>query len=226
MKREIRLTADGSTTIYLPDLDENYHSHHGAIQEAQHVFIKNGLEFALTQKGEKEELNILEIGFGTGLNALLTALNVVNLSNTIKYLGIEAFPVASELLVQMNYIDQLKSYERAHSIFSKIHQATWENYESITSNFELCKQEVKLEHFESEQKFDLVYYDAFGPRAQIEMWSIQNLEIVAKHLKSGGILVTYCAKGQFKRDLRSLGFEIEALPGPPGKREMVRATKI
>jgi tRNA U34 5-methylaminomethyl-2-thiouridine-forming methyltransferase MnmC len=173
MKREIRITADGSTTIYLPELNENYHSHHGAIQEAQHVFIKNGLEFALEKFKEKAELQILEIGFGTGLNALLTVLVTENHFTSIKYLGIEAFPVEMELLEQMNYVEQLQSNLHADSLFKKIHEIAWESYQSIAPKFQLCKQKVKLENFREV--------------AREEIWSTSNWGSIKILFKKGNL---------------------------------------
>lgn len=218
MQRTIAKTADGSTTIYIPEMDENYHSHHGAIQEARHVFLKNGIETI-----DKDEIVVFEMGFGTGLNALLTLDFALNTGKKVTYFGLEAYPVEPELLEQLNYLDEIG---KEHSgAFQRMHQADWENPISI-QNFELTKIHQKIEEYTpAPSTIDIIYFDAFGPRAQGDMWELPVLEKMADMIKPGGILVTYCAQGQFKRHLKSLGFTIERLPGPPGKREMTRATK-
>lgn len=219
MKREIIKTADGSTTIRLPELDENYHSSHGAIQEAEHVFIQNGLK-KMEELGH-ESIAIFELGFGTGLNALLTKIRSFS---QIAYIGIEAYPVSQEELDAMNYIDILG--ERYFDDFYDIHRAKWDKVEGNSHRFLLKKVHAKIQDYTlQENTFDLVYFDAFGPRAQAEMWEIEILQKMHDGLKIGGALITYCANGEFKRNLKSIGFEIEALPGPPGKREMTRAWK-
>lgn len=219
MKRQIFKTADGSTTIFIPEMDENYHSHHGAIQEAEHVFIRNGLEHI-----QKNVVRIFELGFGTGLNALLTYKRAKELSLEIDYFGLEAFPVESELISELNYVDQIG--EECAAGFTEMHESPWNSKCSI-DKFHLTKVDQKIQNLNvAELQFDLIYFDAFGPRAQDEMWHLPVLEKMANMLPIGGVLVTYCAQGQFKRYLKSLGFEIERLPGPPGKREMTRATKM
>jgi tRNA U34 5-methylaminomethyl-2-thiouridine-forming methyltransferase MnmC len=220
MKREIIETADGSKTIRIVDLDENYHSNHGALQEAEHVFIQNGI----VSFKDKKQLSIFEMGFGTGLNAFLTCLYAQENDLIIDYDGIEAYPVSIEEMNQLDY-GSLKGAEN-RVVFSKIHSTTWNAKNEINSNFTLTKIENKIENqnFHPE-KYDIVYYDAFGPRAQEEMWSLEIFQKLYASIKEGGFLVTYCAKGQVKRDLKTAGFKIEALPGPPGKREMTRAWK-
>lgn len=220
MNRELKITNDGSSTIYIPEMDETYHSTHGAIQEAKHVFIENGL---LTfEENNVTKLNVLEVGFGTGLNALLTLINQGE--RIIEYTGLEAYPVEMGLINGLNYVSELG--EEHQSNFEKLHTSEWNEIVSIDNHFFLKKVDQKIQTVQFETSyFDLVYFDAFGPRAQGEMWQKQVLEKVATSMKTGGILVTYCAMGQFKRDLKSLGFDIEVLPGPPGKREMTRATK-
>jgi tRNA U34 5-methylaminomethyl-2-thiouridine-forming methyltransferase MnmC len=220
MKREVIETADGSKTIRIVDLDENYHSNHGALQEAEHVFIQNGI----AAFKDKKDISIFEMGFGTGLNAFLTCLYAQENNLIIDYDGIEAYPVSIEEMNQLDY-DSLKGGENS-AVFSKIHSTTWNAKNEINSNFTLTKIENKIENqnFHPE-KYDIVYYDAFGPRAQEEMWSLEIFQKLYASIKEGGFLVTYCAKGQVKRDLKTAGFKIEALPGPPGKREMTRAWK-
>lgn len=217
MKREVVKTQDGSTTIYIPEMDENYHSTHGAINEAMHVFIDYGLHLF----SDREEVKVFELGLGTGLNALLTFIHA---KNVVTYTGIEAFPVSLEMAKEMNYVEE--AGKEFSSVFDQMHAAPWGEDVLLSDRFTLKKIQAKIQEFDMpEDHFDLIYFDAFGPRAQSEMWELPVLGKMYKGLKNEGVLVTYCAKGQFKRDLKSLGFEIEELPGPPGKREMTRATK-
>ena len=220
-KREFKITADGSHTLYVGALDETYHSKHGAIQEAVHVFINAGLSYF-----DKPKLKVLEIGFGTGLNAFLTLLEVKKKIIEISYTGIEAFPLEKDVIGQLNYVTELNSSNEEKILFNKLHEVAWESYQKITANFKLNKTKVELDDFETTEQFDLIYFDAFGPRVQPEMWTVAIFEKLYNCLTPNGILVTYCAKGSVKRGLKAVGFEIEALPGPPGKREMTRALKV
>lgn len=216
MKREIIITSDGSTTIHLPDWNEQYHSKHGAIQEAYHVFIKSGLEIV-----EKDEVAILEIGFGTGLNCFITFLET---QKKIDYVGVEAYPVAEEEVDKLNYVAELKA-ENQQNIFDKIHAVSWEEKHQITTNFNLTKREQFFKDIEDKDTFDLVYFDAFGARVQPELWTEEIFKKMYDALLPNGILVTYAAKGSVRRAMQAVGFSVERLPGPPGKREMLRATK-
>jgi tRNA U34 5-methylaminomethyl-2-thiouridine-forming methyltransferase MnmC len=221
VRREVITTSDGSKSIFLPELNENYHSNHGALQEAEHVFIQNGL----SQFFGNSSLVIFELGFGTGLNALLTLVAAEKNKISIDYVGIEAFPVEQELVQQLAY-EQLVDAQFSH-FYSELHASTWNEQNRVSEFFTLEKIHAKVENYSPRiGSVDMVYFDAFGPRAQKEMWEINILEKMFNLLKPSGILVTYCANGQFKRDLKALGFSIEVLPGPPGKREMTRATKI
>lgn len=217
MQRELRTTADGSQTIFVPHWDEHYHSVHGAVQESKHVFIANGLaHFATAPK-----LEILEMGFGTGLNALLTCLMQPD-HQKITYTALEAFPVEDSLWQALQYGQLLA----ANALFTQLHQSVWEIPAAITPHFQLLKLHTSIENFIPKySRFDLIYYDAFAPSAQPELWTETVFHKLFEALKPGGILVTYCAKGQVKRNLKSVGFVVEALPGPPGKREMTRASK-
>lgn len=220
INRELHKTADGSFTLRIHELDENYHSGHGALQEAKHVFIENGLKTV-----ELETLHVFEMGFGTGLNALLTLNDSLKNSAIIYYSGIEAYPVELELIEDLSYGVYLEGVDEY--LFLKMHTEDWGKSVDLTPHFTFEKIHAKIEDYQAEtEKFDLVYFDAFGPRAQGEMWEINILAKMHLMLKIGGVLVTYCAKGQFKRDLKSLGFEVQSLPGPPGKREMTRAVRI
>lgn len=219
MTLELKKTSDGSFTLYVPDLDEHYHSYHGALQEAKHVFIQNGV-LMLTSK----KIRILEVGFGTGLNALLTACESVVLEVEIEYVGVEAYPVPIELLQKMDYAS-LIDHKNAFKFYNHMIQDVWGEEQLIHQSFKLTKVKQKIENYECQETFDIIYFDAFGPRVQEEMWTIAIMEKMYNSLNISGFLVTYCAKGQFKRDLKTVGFQVFDLPGPPGKREMVRAVK-
>lgn len=218
MKREIRLTADGSPTLYVPELDETYHSMHGSVQEAQHVFIEHGLKHVCTQM---DKVRLLEIGFGTGLNALLSALFAKENQLALSYVGLEAFPVEEQIWTALSY----SSSKEEQSCYQELMRSKWEVPQELHTFFTMTKTAVKIQDWQSDEKFDLIYFDAFGPNAQADMWQKAIFEKLYAVLNHGGVLVTYCAQGQFKRDLKAVGFSLEALPGPPGKREMTRATK-
>lgn len=214
MKRSIIETSDGSHTIHVEGMDETYHSRHGAIQEAKHVFIQNGLNCF---KKTVAPIEILEMGLGTGLNAWLTATLT---EFPIRYTGLEAFPVEKEIYDKLNYADSNRS------VYDAIMSTDWGKCVQINDLFELEKIHDKLENVVlKKEHFDLIYYDAFGPRAQEELWGIEPIRKICESLKVGGVFVTYCAQGQFKRNLKACGMEVESLPGPPGKREMTRAIK-
>jgi tRNA U34 5-methylaminomethyl-2-thiouridine-forming methyltransferase MnmC len=221
MKREIITTNDGSKTIHLPDWNESYHSKHGAVQEAQHVFIKSGL-----LKLSKTDISILEIGFGTGLNAMLTLNKTKETKQNVHYSGLEAYPVSLDELKALKYND-LPEVKENEDLFWQIHNVKWNEEFNVTHSFTLIKLEEQLDQFKpSENTFDLIYFDAFGPRVQPDMWTLDIFKKLFKSLKNNGIFVTYCAKGQVRRDLIEAGFTVEKIPGPPGKREMLRGRKI
>lgn len=201
------------------DWQEQYHSKHGAIQEAYHVFIKSGLDLFKDQ-----ELNILEIGFGTGLNAFITLIEYQKRNLQIKYTGVEAYPVSSEELDQLNYLEELNAISRKDD-FDLMHSSLWGQEIKITSNFKLTKQQKLFKDIEDINTYDLVYFDAFGARVQPELWTVEIFQIMFNAMKSGGTLVTYAAKGSVRRAMLEVGFLVERLPGPPGKREMLRAKK-
>jgi tRNA U34 5-methylaminomethyl-2-thiouridine-forming methyltransferase MnmC len=223
LQREVIITADGSKTIHLVEWDEHYHSVHGAIQEANHVFIRHGLLFFVESFPKSKSLDILEIGLGTGLNAFITLLEAEKLNVAIDYVGVEAFPITTEELVAMNYSEQLNSDKNEE--FEKIHQVPWEQKHVITSRFELTKQNKLFADIEDKGKFDLIYFDAFGARVQPELWTEEMFQKMFEALRPNGVLVTYSAKGSVRRAMIAIGFKIEKLPGPPGKREMLRARK-
>lgn len=220
MKREIIQTKDGSTSILLPDWNETYHSKFGAIQEAKHVFIRNGLSLF-----SGESVSILEIGFGTGLNAFITYLEAQNSKQTIDYTGVEAYQVSEEDALKMNYVSELEA-NSSEEIFLKMHQATWNEKVELDSNFTLEKQNKKFQEISDEEKYDLIYFDAFGFRVQPELWSLEIFQTMFKALKPNGILVTYACRSSIKNAMKEAGFQVEKLNGPPGKREMLRARKL
>lgn len=219
MEREIIKTTDGSTTIRIKDWDECYHSKHGAIQEAYHVFIKNGLSLFKYQT-----VNILEIGFGTGLNAFITYLESKKHKLNINYVGVEAFPISVNEIQSMNYIEQLDVLSQK-SVFDNFHELEWENQHTISENFTLLKRKQFFEDISDIDCYDLIYFDAFGFRVQPELWSTAIFKKMYDSLKSNGVLVTYAARGVIKRSMLEVGFTVEKLEGPPGKREMMRAFK-
>ena len=224
MKREIIKTGDGSATIFLPDWNEHYHSKHGAIQEALHVFIKTGLRH-FVKNNAPEEISILEIGFGTGLNALMTALEGQKNNYAINYVGIEAYPVSDEEISALDYASAFEE-EAATEILEKIHAASWGGKVSIESSLSLQKKKMFFKEITSVNEFDLIYFDAFGPRVQPDLWNEEIFTSMYLALKKNGVLVTYSAKGSVRRAMQAVGFVVERLEGPPGKREMLRATKL
>lgn len=224
MDIEIIETEDGSHTLFSKTFNEIYHSRRGAIEESHHVFIDAGLKHVLETKNE---ITILEVGFGTGLNALITALETLNTSCKINYYGVEPFPVPVEIIEQLNY-QQLIDHDKADTLYKSMHRAPWNTWQSIHDNFQLYKAEATIEALFTQASnqdiptFDLVYFDAFAPSKHPEIWSLDVLKGIRQHLSSDAVLVTYCAKGQFKRDLKEAGFVLESLPGPHFKREMTR----
>ena len=220
---EIIITEDGSHSLFSPELNETYHSVHGAVQESTHVFIKKGLDYLL-ERSNPVDIHILEIGFGTGLNTLLTLHQALHFENKIHYTTLDTFPLEADVWSKLNYTDSSKGLK---NYFEDIHASPWEKWTSIITNFNLLKLNAKLELINLEQShYNLIFFDAFAPSKQPGMWEFQILKKISESLKPGGVFVTYCAKGQLKRDLKNLGLEVETLPGPPGKKEMVRATKF
>ena len=220
---KIIITADGSNSIYVEDLNEHYHSIHGAIQESMHIFIQSGL--LCEQLSNLQEINILEIGFGTGLNTLLTYFAALKNQKNIHYTTIEKYPLKWEEVQQLNYPDLLE-YPHSKNVFKRIHEISWEKAKTVSEGFILCKHEQSaLEIPYPPNAFDLVYFDAFAPDVQAELWSEELFKKIYNSMKTNGILVTYSTKGIVKRALKNVGFQIEKLPGPKGKREILRAKK-
>jgi tRNA U34 5-methylaminomethyl-2-thiouridine-forming methyltransferase MnmC len=220
MKRKIFITDDGSTSIHLPEIDEQYHSKHGAIQEAYHVFIKSGLDLFK----DNSEINILEIGFGTGLNCFITFLESLKRNLKINYIGVEAYPITNDEVNQLNYVKEL-NVENQQAIFSKLHHSSWEEEVLINDYFKLTKQQKDFKNITDKEKYNLIYFDAFGARVQPELWTEEIFRLMYEALQMDGVLVTYAAKGSVRRAMQSVGFTVERLEGPKGKREMLRAIK-
>lgn len=218
-KREIMVTADGSSSIYLPDFDEHYHSSHGAVQESKHVFMKMGWEKVISGKAH---VDMLEIGFGTALNAWLVyeALRNAEATTSVHYTSLEAYPVSIDDAKQLNYTSAPDQPE-----FLRLHEAKWNESVAISERFTLEKLEITLQEFNALRAYDLVFFDAFAPRVQPEMWTQEIFDRMFALMKAGGILVTYCSKGDVRRNMIASGFTVEKVPGPPGKREMLRAMK-
>jgi len=219
LKREILITADGSTTIHLPEWDEQYHSKHGAIQEAYHVFIKNGLDLF------SKEVALLEIGFGTGLNAFITLLEAKKRNLLIDYVGAEAFPISNDEVSLLNYPLELQAATTETASFYKLHEVPWEEKHFINKEFTLTKRKQLFADITDKSTFDLIYFDAFGARVQPDLWTEDIFQKMHDALKPNGYLVTYSAKGSVRRAMQAVGFTVERLEGPPGKREMLRARK-
>lgn len=220
MHREVMITEDGSHTLYLPEMEEHYHSIYGAIQESRHIYIEQGL-----LQLDKQEISVLEIGFGTGLNAFLS-YGYSKLKNLkINYTSIEKYPLTEKEYALLNYPDQI--FPEYAPIFRQMHQQEWNVWNELDSDFKIKKIQSDLLdlEFDPEQKFDLVYYDAFAPDKQPKMWSSDILQKVGFVVKINGLLLTYCAKGVVRRNLTNAGFLMERIPGPKGKKEILRGKK-
>jgi len=220
MDKEFIITEDGSHTIYLPEIDEHYHSVHGAIQESLHIYIDAGL-----LQTTKKTINILEIGFGTGLNAYLTHCYARQNNISVNYFSLEKYPLTKTEYSGLNY--SMNIFPEFSDIFEQMHQADWNTEVEISPQFTLQKMHSDLLSFsfDTESKFDLVYYDAFAPGKQPEMWTDEILQKVAATVKKDGLIVTYCAKGTVRRAFASAGFLMERIPGPVGKKEILRGKK-
>ena len=212
------LTEDGSHTIFVPELNEHYHSIHGAVQESNIVFLDSGYEYC-----KADPVFIFEVGFGTGLNALLTAVRSARSGRRVIYTSIEKNPLGTDILEKMNYAQY--AGERGSDLFNQIHRAEWGKMVEISERFSLLKIAGDLTTDDIPGKYDLIYFDAFAPDKQPEMWKEAVFMKLSSITNVSGILVTYSAKGEVKRILRSCGFDVSLLPGPPGKREMIRAVK-
>lgn len=208
------LSDDGSSTLYSDLYQAHYHSTHGAIQESMHIFIKHGLYAHYT-----DPINILEYGLGTGLNLFLTAKYSVN--RHVNYKSLELHPISGSLLTELNYAENDEEFQ----LFKQIHGSTWDTWHNLTEHFSYHKAHMRFEDYRPAMIYDLILYDAFAPSSQEHLWNTDMMSICYDALKKDGFLITYCAKGSFKRALKEVGFEVISLPGPPGKREMTKAVK-
>ena len=216
---KLEQTADGSYTLYVPELDEHYHSIKGALTESQHIFIDMGLKHSSVNSPK-----ILEIGLGTGLNCILTLLEAEESQRHIHYTGIERYPLNEEIIRKLDYPSMIGN--KHEEKYLAIHQTPWEEDTHLSPWFTLHKIEGDFTHYTFENKYDIIYFDAFAPEKQPEMWEQSLFDNLYNVLNEGGILTTYCAKGIVRRMLQTAGFKVERLPGPPGgKREILRATK-
>jgi tRNA U34 5-methylaminomethyl-2-thiouridine-forming methyltransferase MnmC len=213
------LTNDGSRSVFSEKYGVTYHSKFGAVTESAHVFIAAGLRY---KAAVQREISILETGFGTGLNAFMTWLEAERRNLKIAYLGLEMFPISETEATSLDYPAALASPERADD-FLALHRCDWGATHSFSEHFVFEKRKTRIEEFEQPQAFDLIYFDAFAPQAQPELWTEAVFARMFNSLKPDGVLVTYCAQGHFKRTLKKVGFTVERLQGPPGKREMTRA---
>jgi len=215
----LEATADGSHTLFVPSLNEHYHSTFGAVQESNHVFIEAGFSYV----SKHQEINILEVGFGTGLNALLTALNKGD--HRISYTALEAYPVQKAIIDRLNY-PEMTGLNGSSEIFNRLHLVDWEHFIEIVPGFNLRKIHTKIEVCDlPDNFFHLVYFDAFAPNVQPELWTDEIFRKIHRATAPGGILVTYSSKGLVKQNLRAAGFGVERLTGAAGKRHMLRALK-
>lgn len=226
MTREVKIitTEDGSHSLYVPDINETYHSFHGAYRESVHVFMLYGLEAWYMRNPKRFPIRIFEVGFGTGLNAWLTLVWAEQYKVPVLYHTIEPFPLAAEVYKQLNYTEVDDSIYHYAPFFQVLHEAPWNKGDIVSEYFNMKKDETTLEEAVLYSS-DVIFYDAFAPNKQPELWTKEMLAKAVDTLNPGGVLVTYCAKGQLKRDLKELGLEVETLPGPPGKKEMTRAWK-
>lgn len=221
MNIKFEITEDGSHTLFVPELDEHYHSTHGAIQESMHVFIDAGLRHCV-----KSEIKVLEIGFGTGLNAFLTLLEAERTGRKIDYTTLEFYPLLIIDAEKLNYAELTDSTKK--DVFRELHKVEWGKWSQLTLYFSLLKMKFdfsKPSDFDTENKFDVIFFDAFAPEKQPEMWAQEIFDKIYSISSENAILTTYCAKGSVRRMLQTAGFVVERLPGPPGKREILRARK-
>jgi tRNA U34 5-methylaminomethyl-2-thiouridine-forming methyltransferase MnmC len=221
--RQLMITKDGSHTLSIPEMNVTFHSHHGAIQESMHVFIEAGLKYFIETMAVPG-MHIFEMGLGTGLNALLTLIEAEKRQQVVHYTAVELHPLQENEIASLNYCEQLKRTD-IEPLFQLLHQCEWGKDISISPFFTLNKIQVNLIDFSTYQPFNLVYYDAFAPAAQPGLWTKEVFEKLFSTLSPGGILVTYCSKSVVRKAMQAAGFVVTKIPGPHGKREMVRANR-
>ena len=222
MRTQLITTEDGSHSLFVPHLNEHYHSTHGAIQESLHVYIDAGFRAC-----SNKQINVLEIGFGTGLNAFLTLLEAAKNNISVNYTSLERFPLDIDIVKQLNYPQQLDEVSKAN-LFNELHKAVWNETVEIIPEFTLHKIETDFsnpDNLTTYSHFDVIYFDAFAPEKQPEMWTQQIFDKLFSLCNINAVITTYCAKGSVRRMLEAAGFTVERLPGPPGKREILRGRK-
>ena len=224
MNKSKIITNDGSPTIYLEDLNEYYHSKHGAVSESKYVFIKNGLKFWKKNNPNFNSCNIFEMGFGTGLNAILTYEFSIENNLKTNYQTIDSSPLNKN---EIKFLDYSKFFNNKNTelIFEKLHNKSWEETHLIGRNFYFLKINNKIQNFNFNCKYDVIYYDAFGSRVQPELWKEDIFRPIIRSLNKCGVFVTYSSMGNLRRSLIKLGMNVEKINGPIGKREMIRAIK-
>ena len=223
IQKSQHITADGSPTLYMEHFDEYYHSKHGAIQEALHVYLDKGFAHWCSQNKTIKHCRIFEMGFGTGLNAFLSAEAASSKKVNVYFDSIEAYPLDLTEQKEAGYLSYFSADRK--KLFEKIIDSSWEEEKQISPNFYLTKLETRLEDFSFKATYDVIYYDAFGARTQPELWEDSCFPALVAQLNPGGVFVTYSAKGSVRRALERLGLTVTLEPGPPGKREMIRATR-
>lgn len=223
--RKLKVTGDGSPTFHLPHKNESYHSKNGALTESLHVYIKCGMDYWLAFNGTNSSLDILEIGFGTGLNFLLTSARLKNTNIQVSYDAIEAYPLSLHEIKEFSLSKSFEGYFSSQKLIG-LHELSWNTYHEFESNVKIQKIKSKVENFSFRKKYDLVYYDVFAKFSQPELWDRELIQSIASQLNINGIFVTYAAFGELRKTLRKSGMNIERLKGPIGKREITRAIKL
>lgn len=224
MQRNLIVTKDGSHSVAVPEWKASYHSLYGAVNESLHVFIESGLKHWFNQQTAASRCVIFEMGFGTGLNALLTVIEAKNLQCNVLYETVEAFPLEDAITQQLNYCEAL-AQASWQPVFESLHSGEWNKTQQLTDLFSFKKIHAALADYTPTEPINIIFYDAFAPAAQPELWTREVFELMLSILAPDGILVTYCSKGDVRRALLAAGFIVEKIPGPPGKREMIRASK-
>jgi len=224
MNREIIVTTDGSNSIAIPAMGVTYHSTHGAIQESMHVFIESGLCFIKTINSYPNTLSIFEMGFGTGLNALLTVADAAMTSQFIYYETIEIHPLETDIALSLNYCDQLNRPD-LKTLFTQMHQCEWDIAIALTPFFTFKKMKTGLAEYIPSRLFNIIYFDAFAPEIQPDLWTVTVFKKLYHAMEENAVLTTYCSKSIVRKAMAEAGMQVEKIPGPPHKREMVRARK-